>query len=78
MNLFGEKLPTHAYPLLQQWAEVVVLELDQVLSRGSSRKRQIAKSLLREVLLEQGLQVPLILIDITIEAAVRKHQLRFR
>lgn len=78
MNLFGEKLPTHAYTLLQQWAEVVVLELDQVLSRGSSRKRQIAKSLLREVLLEQGLEVPLILIDITIEAAVRKHQLRFR
>ncbi len=76
--LFGEKISPEQFKLMSDLAGEVVLDLREAHPRAGSRRRLMAKSLLRELLLERGINPSLFFIDLVVESAIRHYQLPFR
>lgn len=68
--MFGRKLGPEETRELRTLAEQVLQHLGELVLRPGSRRRLIAKSLLRERALESGLDPPLLLIEVAVEAAL--------
>ena len=78
INLFGQKLTREELRKLHTLSEQAVLDLNATNLRPATRRRALAKQLLRELLLDHGIDAPLVLIDIAVESMVRRHNLPFR
>lgn len=64
-------LSFHELQCLQLIAEQVVLSIEQTLATNGERKKQMARQVLQELLLENRIYASAMMCDTAIEAAVR-------